>query len=145
MIMLRLLASASPRLSFGPAGRDMPLALPVDTLKGAIRLRFAAWRLSLLRSRSTIMDIMTARSRELRQGAWHVLADRHNDVGGHRGQLLDFRAAPAAEKERDMSRFQALLVAARRRVRPIVIWIGMPLDQAVHCQRVHNSRERSRP
>ena len=25
----------------------MPLALPVDTLKGAIRLRFAAWRLSL--------------------------------------------------------------------------------------------------
>ncbi|MER9939673.1 hypothetical protein [Mesorhizobium sp. M0088] len=47
MIMLRLLASASPRLSFGPAGRDMPLALPVDMLKGAIRLRFAAWRLSL--------------------------------------------------------------------------------------------------
>lgn len=54
MIMLRLLASASPRLSFGPAGRCMPsparalpLALPVDTLKGAIRLSFAAWRLSL--------------------------------------------------------------------------------------------------
>jgi hypothetical protein len=54
MIMLRLLASASPRLSFGPVGRGMPsaarvmpLALPVDTLKGAIRLSFAAWRLSL--------------------------------------------------------------------------------------------------
>ncbi|MER9307035.1 hypothetical protein NKJ06_19545 [Mesorhizobium sp. M0293] len=59
--MLRLLASASPRLSFGHAGRGlplsgrgiplsgraMPLALPVDTLKGAIRLSFAAWRLSL--------------------------------------------------------------------------------------------------
>ncbi|MER8980984.1 hypothetical protein [Mesorhizobium sp. M0870] len=25
-----------------------------------------------------------------------------------------------------MSRFEALLVAARRRVRPIIIWIGMP-------------------
>ncbi|MBZ9889562.1 hypothetical protein EN962_25655 [Mesorhizobium sp. M7A.F.Ca.CA.001.09.2.1] len=47
MIMLRLLASASPRLSFGPVGRGMPLAPPVDTLKGAIRLSFAAWRLSL--------------------------------------------------------------------------------------------------
>ncbi|MER9299389.1 hypothetical protein NKI38_23250 [Mesorhizobium sp. M0621] len=54
MMMLRLLASASPRLSLGHAGRGlplseraMPLALPVDTLKGAIRLSFAAWRLSL--------------------------------------------------------------------------------------------------
>lgn len=68
MIMLRLLASASPRLSLGHAGRGLPLsrrglpmsgrglpltgrglplALPVDTLKGAIRLSFAAWRLSL--------------------------------------------------------------------------------------------------
>ena len=47
MIMLRLLASASPRLSLGHAGRGLPLALPADTLKGAIRLSFAAWRLSL--------------------------------------------------------------------------------------------------
>ena len=47
MIMLRLLASASPGLSLGPAGRGLPLTLPVDTLKGAIRLSFAAWRLSL--------------------------------------------------------------------------------------------------
>jgi hypothetical protein len=61
MIMLRLLASASPRLSLGHAGRglplsrrglplagrSLPLALPADTLKGAIRLSFAAWRLSL--------------------------------------------------------------------------------------------------
>ncbi|WP_245459178.1 MULTISPECIES: hypothetical protein [unclassified Mesorhizobium] len=47
MIMLRLLASASPRLSFGPVGRGMPLAPPADTLKGAIRLSFAGWRLSL--------------------------------------------------------------------------------------------------
>ena len=47
MIMLRLLASASQRLSFGPVRRGLPLALPADTLKGAIRLSFAAWRLSL--------------------------------------------------------------------------------------------------
>ncbi|MET2829592.1 hypothetical protein [Mesorhizobium shangrilense] len=61
MMMLRLIASASPRLSVSRAGRGLPLAgrglplagritppaLPVDTLKGAIRLNFAAWRLSL--------------------------------------------------------------------------------------------------
>jgi hypothetical protein len=47
MLLLRLLASASPRLSLGHAGRGLPLALPADTLKGAIRLSFAAWRLSL--------------------------------------------------------------------------------------------------
>ena len=47
MIMLRLVASAGPRLSLRRAGRVMPPALPVDTLKGAIRLSFAAWRLSL--------------------------------------------------------------------------------------------------
>ncbi|WP_245951665.1 hypothetical protein [Mesorhizobium loti] len=67
-MLLRLLASASPRLSLGHArrglplsrrglplsgrglplsGRGLPLALPADTLKGAIRLSFAAWRLSL--------------------------------------------------------------------------------------------------
>ncbi|MES0199339.1 hypothetical protein [Mesorhizobium sp. M0011] len=61
MILLRLLASASPRLSLDHAGRGLPLsgrglplsgrglplALPADTLKGAIRLRFAAWRVPL--------------------------------------------------------------------------------------------------
>ncbi|RUZ73373.1 hypothetical protein EN943_27395 [Mesorhizobium sp. M7A.F.Ca.US.006.01.1.1] len=54
IILLRLLASASQRLSLDYAGRGLPLsgrglplALPVDTLKGAIRLSFAAWRLSL--------------------------------------------------------------------------------------------------
>ncbi|MER8410460.1 hypothetical protein NKH52_18745 [Mesorhizobium sp. M1066] len=66
MILLRLLASASPRLSLDHAGRGLPLsgrglplsgrglplALPADTLKGAIRLRFAAWRLSLPLSQS---------------------------------------------------------------------------------------------
>ncbi|CAN7441238.1 hypothetical protein [Mesorhizobium sp. LjRoot246] len=47
MIMLRLFASASPRLPLGPARRGLSPTLPVDTLKGAIRLSFAAWRLSL--------------------------------------------------------------------------------------------------
>ncbi len=67
-MMVRLIASISPRLSVRHAGRGLPLAgrglplagrglplaarmtppaLPVDTLKGAIRLDFAAWRLSL--------------------------------------------------------------------------------------------------
>ncbi|WP_246676931.1 hypothetical protein [Mesorhizobium sp. B2-4-15] len=52
-MMLRLIASVSPKLSFGTAApaRIMPLALPVDTLKGAIRLDFAAWHLSLPVSR----------------------------------------------------------------------------------------------
>lgn len=63
MIMLRLLASASPRLSLGHArrglplsGRGLPLSLPADTLKGAIRLSFAAWRLSLPLSPSSHSD-----------------------------------------------------------------------------------------
>ena len=47
LMMLRLLASASPRFSLGHAARVDRMALPVDTLKGAIRLSFAAWRLSL--------------------------------------------------------------------------------------------------
>lgn len=47
LMMLRLVASVSPKFLLGHAGRGMPLALPVDTLKGAIRLSFAAWRLSL--------------------------------------------------------------------------------------------------
>lgn len=53
-MLLRLIASVRPKFSFGHAGRGMPLAarsmppaLPVDTLKGAIRLSFATWRLSL--------------------------------------------------------------------------------------------------
>lgn len=58
-MLLRLLASASPGLSLGHAGRGLPLsslpltgrglplALPADTLKGETRLSFAAWRLSL--------------------------------------------------------------------------------------------------
>ncbi len=60
-MMVRLIASISPRLSVRHAGRGLslagrglplaarmtPPALPVDTLKGAIRLDFAAWRLSL--------------------------------------------------------------------------------------------------
>ncbi|RWC42985.1 MAG: hypothetical protein EOS55_23690 [Mesorhizobium sp.] len=41
---------------------------------------------------------------------------------------------------------RALLDAARGRARPLVtISTGMPFDQAVHCQRARNSRERSRP
>ncbi|AEH87698.1 MULTISPECIES: hypothetical protein [Mesorhizobium] len=48
MMMLRLMASMSPRFSLGQrANHAMPPVLPVDTLKGAIRLSFAAWRLSL--------------------------------------------------------------------------------------------------
>ncbi len=49
-MMLRLIAAFGP--VSGPAGsaghdtRTIP-ALPADTLKGAIRLSFAAWRLSL--------------------------------------------------------------------------------------------------
>ncbi|TPM34552.1 hypothetical protein FJ958_08345 [Mesorhizobium sp. B2-3-5] len=65
LMMLRLIASVSPKFSLGKAGRGMalagrgktlparimPQALPVETLKGAIRLDFAAWRLSLPVSR----------------------------------------------------------------------------------------------
>jgi hypothetical protein len=49
MMMLRLIASMSPRLSLGQRANHaaMPAALPADTLKGAVRLHFAAWRLSL--------------------------------------------------------------------------------------------------
>ncbi|TPM34208.1 hypothetical protein [Mesorhizobium sp. B2-3-4] len=59
LMLLRLIASASPRLSLGQGalsrrdgdaalpGRAGVAALPADTLKGAIRLNFAAWRLSL--------------------------------------------------------------------------------------------------
>ena len=46
-MMLRLMASIGPSLPIGQRARSAPLALPVDTLKGAIRLSFAAYRLSL--------------------------------------------------------------------------------------------------
>jgi len=53
LMMLRLIASVSPRRSPGQHTNRAaaPAALPVDTLKGAIRLSFAAWRLSLPVSR----------------------------------------------------------------------------------------------
>ncbi len=49
MMMLRLIASMSPRLSVSQRASHAatPAALPADTLKGAVRLHFAAWRLSL--------------------------------------------------------------------------------------------------
>ncbi|KAA3447852.1 hypothetical protein C7I87_25030 [Mesorhizobium sp. SARCC-RB16n] len=56
LMLLRLIASATPKFSLGHARRTgypaLPrraghTALPADTLKGAIRLNFAAWRLSL--------------------------------------------------------------------------------------------------
>ena len=50
-MMLRLIAAFGPvGGSLGSTGRGaqtMQPALPADTLKGAIRLSFAAWRLSL--------------------------------------------------------------------------------------------------
>ncbi len=48
-MMLRLIASLSPKYAFGQRVNHAatPAALPGDTLKGAIRLNFAAWRLSL--------------------------------------------------------------------------------------------------
>ncbi|MBZ9681801.1 hypothetical protein LB516_15010 [Mesorhizobium sp. CO1-1-7] len=53
LMLLRLIASASPKYSFGRRidHAATPPALPVDTLQGAIRLEFAAWRLSLPISR----------------------------------------------------------------------------------------------
>ena len=50
LMLLRLIASAGPSFSVGR--RVTPPALPADTLKGAIRLSFAAYRLSLPVSRS---------------------------------------------------------------------------------------------
>lgn len=50
-MMLRLMAAFGPvggsLSSTGRGARTMQPALPADTLKGAIRLSFAAWRLSL--------------------------------------------------------------------------------------------------
>ncbi|WP_246740963.1 hypothetical protein [Mesorhizobium sp. NZP2298] len=53
LMMLRLIASLSPRLSLGQRANHaaVPAALPADTLKRAVRLHFAAWRLSLPVSR----------------------------------------------------------------------------------------------
>ena len=56
------------------------------------------------------------------------------DGAGHRGQRLHFAKdftvlveyALAAEKEREMSRFEALLDATRKRVRPIAITFRLP-------------------
>ena len=56
-MMLRLIAAFGP--VGGPAGspdhgaRTVQAGLPADTLKGAIRLSFAAWRLSLPLSTQT--------------------------------------------------------------------------------------------
>lgn len=50
LMVLRLIASVSPGFARGsqaPGMREAPLTLPADALKGAIRLSFAAWRLSL--------------------------------------------------------------------------------------------------
>ena len=49
MMMPRLIASVSPRLSLGQRASHAatPPVLPADTLRGAVRLSFAAWRLSL--------------------------------------------------------------------------------------------------
>jgi hypothetical protein len=47
LMMLRLIASAGPTFSAGRVTRVTPLAVPADTLKGTIRLSFAAYRLSL--------------------------------------------------------------------------------------------------
>jgi hypothetical protein len=48
LMMLRLIASMGPpSLPVGHATRATPPALPADTLKGAIRLSFSAYLLSL--------------------------------------------------------------------------------------------------
>lgn len=48
LMMLRLIASMGPpSFPAGHATRATPLALPADTLQGAIRLSFSAYRLSL--------------------------------------------------------------------------------------------------
>ena len=51
LMMLRLIAAFGPvggsLGSTGHGARTAQAALPADTLKGAIRLSFAAWRLSL--------------------------------------------------------------------------------------------------
>lgn len=46
-MVLRLIAAYGRAGSTGHGARAVQAALPADTLKGAIRLSFAAWRLSL--------------------------------------------------------------------------------------------------
>ena len=46
-MMLRLIAAFGSTGSPGHGARTAQPALPADTLKGAIRLSFAAWHLSL--------------------------------------------------------------------------------------------------
>ena len=47
LMMLRLIASLSSSLPLGRARSTASPALPTDSSRGAIRLSFAAWRLSL--------------------------------------------------------------------------------------------------
>ena len=46
-MMLRLIAAFGPIGPSAHSAQALQPALPADTLKGAIRLSFAAWRLSL--------------------------------------------------------------------------------------------------
>jgi hypothetical protein len=58
LMMLRLIAAMGPpSLPIGHVARAMPPALPANTLKGAVRLSFAACRLSLpISARSSTQD-----------------------------------------------------------------------------------------
>jgi hypothetical protein len=47
IMMLRQIVSMGSVMAGSPGTRAMPLALPAETLKGMIRLSFAAYRLSL--------------------------------------------------------------------------------------------------
>lgn len=47
LMLLRLIASASPRFSLPAHRAATPPVPPAGTLKGTVRLSFAAWRLSL--------------------------------------------------------------------------------------------------
>lgn len=47
LMILRLMASIAPTFPIGEARAVNPIALPVETLKGAILLSLAVYRLSL--------------------------------------------------------------------------------------------------
>jgi hypothetical protein len=47
LMRVQLIASISPSFATGNGARIWPQALPADTIKGMIRLSFAAYRLSL--------------------------------------------------------------------------------------------------
>ena len=47
LMMVRLIASIAPTFSNGNGASVSPVTLPAETLKGMIRLSFAAYRLSL--------------------------------------------------------------------------------------------------